>query len=170
MTRAICAVTILLAFVGCAQSQQPVEDGKQPTCGYTERYRKEGWAIPGIKGAKKKWRVAVPNVQGVYMTKLEPATRAANIQSFRCSREHAGRLEIEDIEVGIIDLASFDAGGRIFAYNLIYGVSGIGAETFVRFYDLDGSGRFTLERGEINRFVPELIPDWVKSRAGSKPR
>jgi hypothetical protein len=163
------SIALIVVASAIAYSQE-ASDKAAPTCGYSELYRKDGWVIPGIKGAKKKWRAAVPDKQGVYMTALEPTERAATIQTFRCSREHTGRLEVEDVDVGVGDLASFDVGGRIFAYNLVYGVDGIAAVTFVRFYDLDGSGRFTLIRGERNRFVPELIPDWVKDNKDDKTK
>jgi hypothetical protein len=118
--------------------------------------------MPGVKDAKSKWRVAVPNKTGVYMSELEPIRHKASIQSFSCSREHSGRVEIEDLNVGIINLTSFDVGGRVFAYALTYGIDGIGAEWTAKFYDLDGSGRFTLQRSELVRIVPDLIPDWVR--------
>jgi hypothetical protein len=170
MLRIICTIAIIIAFVEGAQSQQPVEDDPPPACVYTELYQKDGWAIPGIKGAKKKWRTAVPDEWEVYITELAPPTRASTIQSFRCSREDAGRLEIEDLNMGILSLSSFDVGGRIFAYTLIYGVDGIATEWSVRFYDLDGSGRFRLRRSERNRFVPDLIPDWVRNAAGAETK
>jgi len=77
--------------------------------------------------------------------------------------KHSGRVEIEDLDVGIMSLTSFDVGGRIFAYDLEYGIHGIGAVWTVKFYDLDGSGRFTLRRSELVRIVPDLIPAWVKA-------
>jgi hypothetical protein len=160
----LCAVVAIVVACNNAPCQQP-SDKEAPSCCYSELYRKEGWVIPGIKGAKSKWRVAVPDKPGVYMTELEPTSHKATIQSLSCSREHTGRLELEDLDVGIINLTFFDIGGRIFAYNLVYGIDGIGAEWTVRYYDLDGSSRFTLRRSERNRIVPELIPDWVPPSA-----
>ena len=98
------------------------------------------------------------------MTELEPTTHKATIQSFHCSGEHVGRVEIEDRDVGIIGSSIsllFDVDGLIFACNLVNGIDGIGAEWTIRLYDLDGSGRFTLRRSERNPIVPQLIPDWV---------
>lgn len=158
----LCAVLAIIVACTNAPCQQSSDKAEAPTCCYSELYRKEGWVIPGLKGAKSGYRVAVPDKHGVYLTKLEPTANGATIQKFTCSREHAGRVEIEDLNVGIINLTSFDVGGHIFAYNLVYGIAGIGTEWSVRFYDLDGSGRFTLRRSERNRFVPELIPDWVE--------
>lgn len=161
----LCAVVAIVVTFNNAPCQQPSDKEEAPTCCFSELYRKEGWVIPGIKGAKSRLRVAVPDKHGVYMTELEPTKHGATVQSFTCSREHAGRLEIEDRDVWITNLTSFDVGGRIFAYNLLYGIDGIGAEWTVRFYDLDGSGRFTLRRSETNRIVPELIPEWVTASA-----
>jgi hypothetical protein len=171
MVRLLCTISIIIAFVGPAYSQQLVEKSPPPACDYTELYKKEGWVIPGINGAKKKGdRTAVPSKPETFMTELEPTARRATIQSFSCSREHAGRLEVKDLDVGIMDLRSFDIDGRIFAYNLVYGIDGIAAEWSVRFYDLDGSGHFSLRRSERNRFVPELIPDWVKDDQDAKAK
>jgi len=94
---AIVAIVIACNNSPCPQSRDKTE---APACCYSELYRKEGWVIPGIKGAKSKWRIAAPDKHGVYMTELEPITHRATIQSFPCSREHAGRVEIEDLDVG----------------------------------------------------------------------
>lgn len=167
MLRLFSASALIIVLLGGAYSQQP--ENKLPTCDYTELYRKEGWVIPGIKGAKKKdGRTPVPDNPGVYVTELDPNTHAATIQTFRCSREHTGRLEVEDIDVGIGYLSAFDVDGQIFAYNLVYGIDGIGAEWPIKFYDLDGSGRFTVRRSERIRVVPDLIPDWVKHETDTK--
>ena len=118
MNHIACATVRVAALSVAAYPQQSVDKPKAQTCGYGEVYKKNGWVIPGVDGAKKAWRTTVPNRNGVYMTKLEPIARAAVIQRLSCSREHVGRLEIEDVEVGITSLSSFDVGGRIFAYNL----------------------------------------------------
>ncbi len=168
MRWAIYTIMLAAASLEVAYSQEPLEKEAATPCGYSELYRKEGWVIPGINGAKKKHEhMAVPGKPGTYATELQPTTRASTIQVFRCSREHAGRLEVEDVNMGIGSLYSFDVGGRIFAYSLVYGVDGIGAEWSVMFYDLDGSGRFTSRRAERSSLVPELIPDWVKKSRGN---
>lgn len=170
-----CAIVFILVASANGHSQQPSDETLTPTCGYSELYRKAGWDIPGIKGSKTKdGRMAVPGEPGVFRTELELTTRTSRIQTFRCSREHPGRLEIEDIDIGIGSLSSFDVGGQIFAYGLTYGARviengqpmDIAAEWSLKFYDLDGSGHFTIRRGERGRFVPEFIPDWVKDSTG----
>src|ERR1700730_4695786 len=157
MFRTICTITVILAFLEGAYCQQPAEKVPPPTCSFSELYRKDGWVIPGLDGATKKERVAIPDRAGVYKTTLEPTKRASTIRVFRCSQEHGGRLEIEDISMGIEYLSSFDVGGRVFAYSLSYGVDGIAASWLVMFYDLDGSGRFTLRIGEGNRLIPPPV-------------
>ena len=141
------------------------------SCQYSELYKKEGWFVPGREGAKStRARTAVSGKMDIYFTVLQPARRESTIQVYRCSREHIGRLEIEDITMGIGYISSFDVGGRVFAYSLTYGVNAtdigtqvpVAAVWSVKFYELDGSGRFTLRRSERNRIVPELVPGWVK--------
>jgi hypothetical protein len=145
-----------------AWPQQTTDKSDQPTCGYSELYQEAGWLVSGLDGAKKKTaRTAVPSKAGVYLTILEPTKHELSVQVFRCSRTHIGRLEIVDITVGIGDLYAFDVGGRIFAYGMVYGIDGVAAEWPLIFYDVDGSGRFTVRRSEMNRFAPELIPEWV---------
>lgn len=161
------AFAIALIVVACtnAYSLRPSDEPETQSCSYSELYRKDGWSIPEINGARKKQRSPVLKKPEVFMTELEPKMHRSTLQRFSCSRDHPGRIEIENLEVGIIGLTSFDVGGRIFAYNVVYGMDGIAVEWSVRFYDLDGSGLFTLRRSERNRFVPELIPDWVKDGA-----
>ena len=168
MFRIICTLVIFVAFPGNSPSQDAV--ALSPTCEFSEIYRKEGWIIPGRDGANKKWRVPTPNKPGIHMTELVPTQRGSAIQSFECSREHAGRLEIGEIHMAIESLRAFDVGERTFAYKLSYAVDGVGASWLVTFYDLDGSGRFTLRRSERSTFVPELIPDWVKNSSDTQAR
>jgi hypothetical protein len=174
-----CTIFFILLTFANGYSQQPSDKIPVPTCDYSELYRKAGWDIPGIKGAKTKdGRMAVPGKPGVFRTELEPASRTSTIHTFRCSREHPGRLEIEDIDIGIGSLSTFDVGGQIFAYGLTYGVRvvengqpmDIAAEWSLKFYDLDGSGRFTIIRGERGRFVPEFFPNWVKGGADTNTK
>lgn len=168
MNRIICTIALVAASSVPGYPHPSPDNSVAQTCGYTEIYKKKGWTIPGVDGAKKMWRVAGPGRKGVYMTKLEPVTRAATIQSVSCSREHPGRLEMEDAEIQIIGLSSFGVDGRNFAYNLIYEIDGIAVEWNVTFYDLDGSGHFTLRRGETSRVVPDLLPDWVRESTATK--
>lgn len=179
MHRIICAISLVVVTTVSGYSQESDEKNAPAPCIYSELYKTEGWKIPGLKGARKKsGRAAVPNKPGVYMTELEPTDRASTIEVFRCSQVHAGRLEVESIDIGIAYLYSFDVGGRVFAYSLTYGIDvaengqsmPIGAVWLVMFYDPDGSGRFTLRRGEKGRFVPDLIPDWVKNNAETKTK
>jgi hypothetical protein len=177
MHRICWAALFIVVASGTGYCQQTSDKNVASICGYEELYHKAGWEIPGIKGARKKnGRMSVPGNPEVFRTELEPHTRASTIQTFRCSREHSGRLEIEDIDIGIGSLSSFEVAGKIFAYGVTYGVRVIengqpidtAAEWSLKFYDLDGSGRFTVRRSERERFVPEFIPAWVKGRANAK--
>lgn len=170
MRQIVWVIGVILAVSTLGHSQELNGKTAEPICEYSELYRKDGWTIPGLDKVTKKRRAAVPGRTGVYLTMLEPAKRVAILEIFRCSREHAGRLEIEHNQIGIDSLSLFDSGGRVFAYSLTYGMDSvengrsvpIGAIWSIKFYDLDGSGRFTLRRGEKNRIVPDLVPDWVK--------
>lgn len=163
LIRALASVLLVVLSSTCLFSQRGDSAPCASQCDYVELFRKDGWDIPGIKNATIKGaRAAIPDHPDVYLTVLEPATRVSTIQSFRCSREHSGRLEVEDVEIGIVALSSYDVGGRVFAYNLTYGVDGVAAQWSVTFYDLDGSGQFRLRRSQARGFAPELIPDWVR--------
>jgi hypothetical protein len=72
--------------------------------------------------------------------------------------------------IRILALWAFDFKGRTFAYGLSYGIDAmqdgsrvpLGAASGVMFYDVDGTGRFTIIRAARFPFVPELIPNWVE--------
>jgi hypothetical protein len=173
--RMTCAAAIVAGFLGSAGAQQSPEK-PTPSCTFTELYRQEGWTIPGVKGAKKKARWSVPYEPGVYATTLIPENRRARFETFACSRELPGRLEVAGTDIGIHLLYSFEVDGRVFAYELQYGIDVVengksmpsSALWGLKFYDMDGSGLFTVRRGERSLF-PEFIPDWVKHTNG-KPQ
>jgi hypothetical protein len=63
------AIALVILNVVSAYSQQPSTTIAAPACGYSELYRKNGWAVPGIKGARKKHGpTAVQGKPGVYAT------------------------------------------------------------------------------------------------------
>jgi hypothetical protein len=171
MLRSYSALFCMLAIVGNALSQ-PLSKAPAPLCSFSELYRKDGWAIPGLEGARiKGQRMAFNNLAGVYVTMLEPATSESIITDVWCSRDHDGRIEIEDRPIRVLNLWSFDVGGRKFAYGLSYGVEAIqngkripvGTSAALMFYDVDGSGRFKVLRGAKFPFVPDMVPDWAKT-------
>ncbi|MGA3371658.1 MAG: hypothetical protein ABSC48_07845 [Terracidiphilus sp.] len=176
----------LLIVIGAAPvfSQQPAKSDAPPTCSFSEIYRKDGWTVPGASGAKaKKPRAPLGNIPGVFLTMLEPGEAETNMATISCSRDHPGRLEIEeDAPIQILALWSFDFGGRIFAYRVVYGCEVINSgkrehlacASTVFFYDMDGSGRLTLSDGgrgvapgKNPGFLPSFIPDWAKNNAGA---
>ena len=157
MLRLCCAVFCMLVIVGNASSQSPISNAPTPSCHFSEVYRKDGWIIPGLEGAKTGGqRMVFKNLPGVYVTILEPTTSESAITDIWCSREYTGRIELEDQPIRILHLWTFDFGGRKFAYGLSYSIDAIengkripvGAASAVIFYDVDGSGRLV-------EFVPE---------------
>jgi hypothetical protein len=173
MRRIILTMAAMIVFLGGSYSQQSREKGSPTPCSYSELYRKDGWMVPGLKGAKiKVKRMAVEDSPGMSMMVLEPTEPEPTITVFRCSRDHVGRMEIDEIPIGIITLWAFDFGGRTFAYRLSYGIDTIengqrmptGSAANVMFYDLDGSGRFVLRKsagGPSDSVAPAPIPEWV---------
>ncbi len=167
---------IILIVIGSANAypQQPPTGAVTPACSFFEIYRKDGWTVPGVHGAKEKiHRAAFHNIPGVFVTVLEPLDRESTITQIWCPHDHTGRIEIEDLPIKILDLWAFDYAGRVFAYGISYGNEAIedgtrvqlGSASAVIFYDLDGSGRFSLRKGTNYPLMPDTIPDWVKDGA-----
>lgn len=167
---------LLIAFgVGSACCQQPAQKDASQVCSFAEIYRKDGWTVPGLDGAKvKSQRARLSNLPGVFVTMLQPAEPETFFQNLGCPQDHPGRIEIENAPIKVLDLWSFDVGGRVFAYRISYareavnnGVrSELAAASTVFFYDADGSGLFTVVRGGtmgVGSFAPAYIPDWAKS-------
>jgi len=107
---------------------------------------------------------------GVFVTKMIPDTTETTITRIWCTDDGTGRLQMDEEPIGIVLLVAYDFEGRTFAYAVKYVEERIwngtrrqlGAESQAMFYDLDGSGRFTLMKGPGGPFVPYFIPDWVK--------
>ncbi len=179
MSRASWIVLIAVLSVNAQSQRAPVDGIATPTCNYSELYRKDGWTIPGLDGAKAEGkRMALTNIPQMYVTVLEPAQLESTLTDIWCSREHSGRIEVEDRPIQILHLWAFDFAGRTFAYGVSYSIDvmedgkrmPIGASSSVLFYDVDGSGRFTLNRGARYPFMPDLIPDWVKAPKSASTR
>jgi hypothetical protein len=175
MIRVSLAALLIVLGVGKACCQQSVQSSASETCSFAEIYRQDGWAVPGLVGAKaKSQRAKLSKLPGVFVTMLQPAEPETFFQHVWCPQDHPGRIEIENAPIKVLDLWSFDFGGRVFAYRVSYareamkdGVrSELAAASIVFFYDADGSGRFTVVRGGtmgVGSFAPAYIPEWAKS-------
>jgi len=180
-TKIMTGILIVLG-AGSAFSQEPSNGDSKVNCSFSEAFRKDGWTVPGVRGAKVvRQRSALTNMPGVFMAMLEPAEAETNLTDIHCLGGQSGRLEIGDIPIKILKLWSFDYGGAIFAYRLEYADEAIqdgergelGSESVVMFYDIDGSGRFTLMAHPkikgTSWFMPTFIPDWAKNSAARPP-
>jgi hypothetical protein len=161
-------------------SQPPSGANGEKTCSFSEIFRKDGWTIPGLpaKQAGKYVRKPVTEkMSDVFATMLTPVKPETTLTKIWCAHDQGGRLQIDEEPIGIIWLLSYDFEGRIFAYGVRYVEQWIkdgirrqlGAESQVIFYDLDGSGRFTLMKGPGGPLIPDFIPDWVKKGADLTP-
>jgi hypothetical protein len=175
-------VLTLAVFVGAnAHSQTPQQVNSSPSCSFSEIYREDGWTVPGRVGAKPKGkRAELSTLPGVFVTKLEPTQSEADFTEVWCPPDHPGRVEVDQVPIKIVDLWSYDLDGRVFAYRLLYARERIeangtredtGMVIALYFYDVDGSGKFTMILGAkqgIGYFVPSFMPDWVKNRAAAR--
>src|ERR1700720_1411174 len=152
-------------------SQQPSPGPGTPTCSFSEIYREDGWTVPGVAGAKVKGqRARFSNIPGVSVTVLIPVESESTVTGIWCPPDHAGRLEIEERPIGILNLWFFVFEGRVFAYGISYGKEviqngtrvPIGSSLAAMFYDVDGSGHFKVRKWSRYPFMPDFVPDWVK--------
>ncbi len=178
------AMAFVFLGTGVALSQQTSPNDPIPKCNFSEVFKKDGWTVPGISGAKVKQRAKLSNMPGVFVTTFEPANAEANLTNVICVREHTGRLEVKDgAPIKILMLWSFDLGGRVFAYRVEFASEVIydgkrqecACESYLFFYDMEGSGKFVLMDsgkgvdGHSIGYLPSFIPDWVKSQADAPP-
>ena len=175
------ALTLLLAPLSYppSASSQEKSDADPSSCNISEVYRDGGWAVPGLKGAKAKSRrgplvfhrgteLVMPEVS---ITVLTPGESQSTFTYYRCSPDHRGRLETGEYPIGILQMFKFDLDGRVFAYLVHFGRErfengkrvDFGTESQFMFYDLDGSGRFTLRRYSKSP-APEFIPEWAHKK------
>jgi hypothetical protein len=139
-------------------------------CDIKEVFRKEGWNVPGLKGASVLGsKRPYPTMPGVSITTLKPTQTQTTFTYYDCSSEQRGRLQITEYPIGILWLGRVDYRGKTFAYLIHFGRQkyvkrkreDAGAESTFVFYDLDGSGRFTLRRYSAIP-QPEFIPHWTQ--------
>jgi hypothetical protein len=130
-----------------------------------------------MPAAKKSKRVGVKDMPGVFVTMLTPIEPQTMMTEVWCPPDGSGALHIEEEPIGVLSLLSFDFDGRVFAYGVRFGTERIengtrvdaGMESYVMFYDLDGSGHFTLRKGTRGILIPDFIPDWVQKGASAAP-
>jgi len=153
-----------------AQSSNP-ESGEKG-CGFSEAYLQQGWSMPGVPGAVPKGdRLSLSNRPGVFVTEMKPGKSDFTLTVLQCSLDSPGRLVVRPLHVKVLALWRFDVDRRVFAYGVQYEpqyvVGGLssGSLEYVQaiFYDVDGSGRFTVMRYDNARMFGSLqVPEWVK--------
>src|SRR5215472_3218888 len=155
MLRLAAILVFLASSIETGPLQEPATEPTAPACNFAEIYKADGWSIPGLQNAKIKQKANFVNLPGVVVTKLEPSVTEATLTQISCSREHPGRIEIEEKPIGILELTAYEYKGRVFAYGLYYEGQAIEDSARVRlgcassylFYDVEGSGHFTLRNG-----------------------
>ncbi len=167
--RIIAVLNIAAVVFPCASyasSQKPIHSEATSGCDPYAFVKEDGWTIPGLRGAARKQHAKFGNIPGVYVTILEPVNVKTAATFGRCSEE--GRAETEVIPIKITRLWSYKMDGRTFAYFVDYVDIFSGGASTMFFYDLDGSGRFTLARYPKNvrdSISPAFVPDWAKKDA-----
>lgn len=171
-------ILIALALTLCvshAFAQAPAASASSSKCQFSEVFLQQGFTIPGTDSAKSKQRTALAKHTGMFVTKYELLDADSNLTIATCKSTQEGRLEIKEITAKIIKLWAFDAGSKPFAYRVEYaevanGESGASAIIF--FYDLDGSGTFTLFKyadPAKGIMLPSIIPDWAQNEMDQPP-
>ena len=181
MTRLAFALLVIVQISCPSRAQEPPDHPNNAICSFSEAYRVDGWAVPGLNGARPRGdRQRVSNLQGVFMTALQPSDLQTTFEHVWCPYDHPGRLVVENEPIKVLDLWSFDFEGHIFAYRMSYAKevadhgerSELGASSAVFFYDIDGSGHFAVVTGTTGgrgTLVPDRVPNWVNSNVTRVP-
>jgi hypothetical protein len=165
------------------------------TCGFSEIYRPSGWRIPGVVGSSEKImkskeielpgilpppqqrvaRASLSNIPGVFATQMQPGNSDLKIPLPYCSPDYPGRLISDESKpVRVLQLWRFDFNGKVFAYGIEYTPATnppILAFGQVLFYDLDGTGTFTVARiPKVYFFAAVEVPKWAKEGASGTGR
>jgi hypothetical protein len=178
MLRLAAILILLSSTLETGPLQESTTKLNAPACNFAEIYKADGWSIPGLQNATVKQKANFRNLPGVVVTKLEPPPSAteATLTHISCSREHHGRIEIEEEPIGIIELDAYEYKGRAFAYGLNFERQAVengarvstGASSAYLFYDLDGTGHFTLRKSALWPFIPEIPEAWAKRESDAK--
>ena|ERR1700722_1643367 len=164
MLRTAFALIFFTAVTGGVFAQQRVTTTTPPTCNCSEIYNKNGWSIPGLANAKVNFSGAFKQVPGVSVTELSPVEAESTITEISCSPSAEGRLEVNDRPIKILKLRAWEYERHVFAYSVEYELQvmedgsrvPLGAMTGMIFYDLDGSGLFTVRKTAVSPFLPEM--------------
>jgi hypothetical protein len=166
---------IALAFslsASTAISQAPSTSSGSAKCQFAEVFRHDGWTIPGTDSTKSKQRTPLAKHAGMFITKYEPLDADISLTIATCKSTQEGRLEIKEVTARIIKLWAFDAGSKPFAYRLEYAEAASDdkrsepGSSIIFFYDLDGSGTFTLFKyadPAKGIMLPSIVPDWAQN-------
>src|SRR5215469_8800331 len=176
MFRLISTIAIIQLAAASLFLQAPVPK-ETGTCSFSEIYKAEGWMIPGLMNAKVKKKANITDLPGVTLIVLEPVEDETTITSIQCARYNPGRLQIDESSpIRILELWAFDYKGRVFAYRVNYELQfyhegarrALGGAISLFFYDMDGSGKFTVLKG-ASRLLPELPPYLAKETEPAPP-
>jgi hypothetical protein len=170
---AIAIVTItILANVHPLLGQDPAELPK-PACTFAEVRLESGWVIPALDGVDVETkRSHLGDYPGVFVTILRPKHPESSLNEVWCSPRNPGRLELKETPIDVLTLWKFDYEGKVFAYGISYGVEALQNGTRIKlgsarslvFYDIDGSGRFTIRRSDVFPFRFVEVPDWARQK------
>ena len=158
-------------------SENPARQAEGNACRFGEVYSREGWKIPGGRGAAPKGsRAALQSFPEVFVTQLRPGKLDLTLPMFQCSRDIQGRLSFRAKPVAVLELWRFDYHGNPFAFGAKYEPQTTDAKgtnprrslefVSVFFYDPDGSGHYSIMKYPTSPsfFSSIEVPPWVMSR------
>jgi hypothetical protein len=108
---------------------------------------------------------------GFFATPLKAAKSDLRLIMLGCSRDVPDRLVVRIVPVRVLEMWRLDFNGKVFAYGVQYEPQSESGGVLHRtleyvqliFYDVDGSGRFTVMRNQPTRLFQSLkIPEWAK--------
>jgi hypothetical protein len=154
--------------------QAPEAQQSPQTCGISEMLNRGGWRIPGLSKVlpKKHGQWTTGGLENVFVEFLQSSAPKDSVVLISAVRGHVGTIEFREQAVDVTEILRFEMNGHVFAYRVTavpvsVGKNGsrspLGSEERLAFYDVDGSGRFTVMRdaGGFEPFVP-FVPEWVK--------
>jgi hypothetical protein len=165
-----CALVVVLYLLtaNVAGCQEASAEPRTKGCGFIELLNRDGWAIPGLANSTTKISGAKVKEEGlpsdVTVDVLEPSNPDSSVTDVLCFADQPARLEVRNQSVRVMELWRFKRNGRVFAYRVNAGLTaggvGLGSAEVLLFYDPDGSGKFTVQRG-IAGARALFVPAWV---------